>query len=247
MMSDAYTRDYLDRQRSHSLRSATKIVPLVVEEVAPRSVVDVGCGIGAWLSVFSENGVDDVFGLDGDYVAPESLLIPAERFSAVDLRSPFQLERVFDLAISLEVAEHLPERSANGFVSSLCALAPVVLFSAAVPGQGGRAHLNEQWQSYWASRFERHGFTPVDIVRPRVWEDQTVAWWYAQNTLVYVHDDEWQRYPRLAARRGPLLRDVVHPGMYIRSQTTPAIAAQLRRALAHSLRVRIDARLRRRV
>jgi SAM-dependent methyltransferase len=124
------------------------VVPTVLRLVQPEPVVDVGCGDGAWLSVFRELGVNHRFGLDGDYVDRRLLQIPQDQFSATDLSLPFRLPCTFDLAVSLEVAEHLPPQSAEDFVDSLTRLAPVVLFSAAIPLQGGTHHLNEQWPDY---------------------------------------------------------------------------------------------------
>ncbi len=149
-------------------------------------MIDVGCGQGTWLSVFAEYGATDVNGIDGDYVDRDRLEIPADRFHGQDLSRPLAVERTFDLAVSLEVAEHLPEVACDGFVESLTRLAPVVLFSAAAPYQGGQNHVNEQWPEYWAERFARHGYLPVDCLRRRVWANPDVEWWYAQNALLFV-------------------------------------------------------------
>ena len=99
-----------------------------------------------------------------------------------------KLNDAFDLAISMEVAEHLPERCAEPFVESLTRLADVVLFSAAVPFQGGIGHVNEQWGSYWVALFRNRGYTAVDIIRKRIWNDDQIPYWYRQNTLLFVKD-----------------------------------------------------------
>lgn len=181
-----YDDDFYGRQDAAVRDSAEAIVPLVLDTLTVRSAVDVGCGIGTWLSILAAHGVDDVMGVDGPHVAPSALQIPADRFVARDLERPLDLGRRFDLALSLEVAEHLDAAAATTFVASLAALAPAVLFSAAVPHQGGRHHVNEQWQDWWAARFGEHDMVPVDLVRPRVWDDDRVLPWYAQNCLLYV-------------------------------------------------------------
>ncbi len=218
----AYGERFFERIGGAALRSAEAIVPLVLELTKPGSVVDVGCGQGAWLHVFREHGVDDVVGVDGDYVDPASLLIPRECFRAADLTAGIELERGFDLAVSLEVAEHLPERHADTFVAALTGLAPIVLFSAAIPFQGGTHHVNEQWQDYWVERFRARGFVPVDCVRPRVWNDTSVAGWYAQNVLVYARPDALERLPELARaaqRTNPAALSVIHPRLLRRVST----------------------------
>src|SRR6185437_11521231 len=187
MPSEHYTKSFYEGIRNGSVRSAEVIVPLVLDLVRPSSVVDVGCGDASWLAVFQRLGIEDVFGIDGDYVEPELLQIPRDRFEAVDLSKPFNLPRTFDLAISLEVAEHLPADCAPVFVESLTRLAPAVLFSAAIPFQGGNHHVNEQWPDKWAALFREHNYLPVDCIRKRVWENAAVEWWYAQNTLLFAH------------------------------------------------------------
>lgn len=139
-----YTKDYYKDIQGGSRRSAKVIVPLVLELIQPRSVIDVGCGVGAWLSVFKECGVRDIMGVDGDYIDKKMLQIPQERFLSFDLREPLRMDRQFDLVVSFEVAEHLPSECAERFVDSLVRLGPAILFSAAIPFQGGAHHMNEQ-------------------------------------------------------------------------------------------------------
>lgn len=205
-----YTRGFYDAFSSGSRSSAQTVVPIVLDLVGGvRSVLDVGCGIGTWLSAFAEHGVGDLLGVDGEYVDRSQLLVPAEWFAAHDLSVPLALGRTFDLVTSLEVAEHLESSTAGTFVGSLCAHASeAVLFSAAAPGQGGRHHVNEQWPSYWVRLFSAHGFEPFDVVRPRIWDDQSVEWWYRQNTLLFACGEV---AGRLRALDDVRLVDVVHP------------------------------------
>lgn len=171
-----------------SLRSAQVVVPMVLELTRPRRVVDVGCGLGAWLSVFQEQGIRVLKGLDQGW-AVGAFLLGQTTFVPTDLARPFWLEEEFDLAVCLEVAEHLPESSARGLVESLTRSAPAVLFSAAVPGQGGAGHLNEQWPSFWTGLFAAQDFVRIDAVRPRIWRDDRVEWWYRHNLFLYVRRD----------------------------------------------------------
>lgn len=212
-----YGRKFFTGQRAGSVSSAERTVPVLLELVGGvKTVVDLGCGTGTWLAAFMSNGVEDVRGYDGDYVPRDMLLIPADRFQGVDLTKPLTPEegRRADLAISLEVGEHLPTPASETLVASLTAMAPVVAFSAAVPLQGGRDHINEQWPDFWADLFDKHGYTVVDAVRPRVWEDDAVDFWYRQNILLYVQSDRLDDYPALAEARQRTDRrmlSVVHP------------------------------------
>lgn len=197
--------------------SARVVVPVVCKLLSPRSVLDVGCGRGTWLRIFREQGVADTIGIDGPHVAADTLEIPAETFIATDLTEPFDLGRRFDLAVSLEVGEHLDPEVAPAFVRSLVAHAPAVLFSAAIPLQGGPGHVNEAWQSEWANRFAAHGYSAIDAVRPVVWRDERVAYWYAQNTLLYVDETTRRSLDREADGDAPF--DIVHPEMFTRART----------------------------
>ncbi len=216
-----YTGEFYKLIREGARRSAEEIIPLVLEWVRPRSVIDVGCGVGAWLSVVRECGVEDVWGEDGDYIDRSLLMIPEDHFLPSDLNQPPALDKRFDLVISLEVAEHLPRERAAGFIEYLTGLGPVVLFSAAIPHQGGESHLNEQWPDYWAGLFEEQGFVAVDCLRGRFWSNENVEWWYAQNMLLFVRRDHpaldrlIERGPAASSSRTPRL---VHPQLYLRRQ-----------------------------
>jgi SAM-dependent methyltransferase len=211
---DYFTRNLLEGSR----RSAEVVVPLVMQLVRPASVVDVGCGTGGWLAAFRSRGVRDVLGLDGDWAPREMLEIPEENFRAFDLREPLRLGRHFDLVLCLEVAQHLPGECAGPLVRSLTDLGPVVLFSAAVPHQGGVCHVNEQWPGYWARLFDAWGYAAVDCLRDRIWENDEVEWWFAQNLLLFAARDRLRRLPALAregGQVGPSALPRVHPRKYL--------------------------------
>ena len=203
-------RDYeLQQQRSRT--AADVIMPLVLQTTGAKSVVDVGCGVGTWLAACAQLGITDYQGIDGPY-AVELLQIPRERFTVADLRAPLTFDRRYDLAISVEVAEHLPAEVGPAFVKQLTHAAPIVLFSAAIPGQGGTGHINERWLSEWASLFAQHDYFPVNAIRPLIWDRPEVEWWYRQNILLYMRRDH------LPTNYTPLrLIDVVHPELFTRT------------------------------
>lgn len=169
--------------------SAAAVVPWLCDVLEPASVIDVGCGVGTRLAAYRDVGVPRILGLDGEWALRSGLEIPPERFRAIDLANEGEVDERIDLAQSLEVAEHLSEEAADRFVALLTSLAPVVLFSAAIPGQGGEHHVNEQWPGYWASRMKARGYEAFDVVRRHLWHDGSVAWWYVQNTVLYVSGD----------------------------------------------------------
>jgi SAM-dependent methyltransferase len=212
----SYTKEFFEAQKAWSRQAAEVVLPFLLELVPLQSAVDVGCGTGSWLAVLRNLGVLDILGVDSDLVPSEALEIPPDRFLTADLANPLELDRFFDIAISLEVGEHLPEASAETLVQSLTKLAPVILFSAAIPYQGGTGHMNEQWQDYWARMFRRRGCLAVDALRPSIWDHSDVKYWYAQNMLLYVREERLGDYPALAARRSLPIR-IVHPGLYLQT------------------------------
>ncbi len=219
----SYTRDFYELIGEGTRSSAREIIPLLLDllqPILPKSVVDVGCGTGSWLAAFQKLGIADCLGIDGDYVDRTILQIPLNQFQSADLKQPLQLNRKFDLAISLEVAEHLPSTCAENFVNSLTQLAPIILFSAAIPFQGGVEHVNEQWPQYWAYYFQKNGFAVIDCLRQKIWNNDKVEPWYAQNILVFVKQEHLSGYPRLVNEyQNTDLNQlaIVHPKIYFYS------------------------------
>jgi len=213
-----------EAERRLTLEAAQVIVARVMDMIPARSVVDVGCGVGNWLSVFAQHGVEKIVGLDGSYINRDRLAIDASCFVTCDLNQPLgplTLGR-FDLALSLEVGEHLLPARAESLVDDLCALSDVVLYGAAIVSQAGENHINEQWQSYWAEKFMRRGYVVYDVLRPIIWSEPCVVYWYKQNTIFYVKRDsaahrEFER--RFGAPSASML-DLVHPELYLRNTNT---------------------------
>ncbi len=214
-----YNQRFFQDRDDRTRHAARRVLGLVLDALPPvRSAVDVGCGVGTWLSVLTERGVEDVVGAEGDWLDASLLQIDPDRFVRIDLRRPIPIDRTFDLAISLEVAEHVTPEQGDALVAKLTGMADFVLFSAAIPGQGGKHHVNEQWQSYWAERFAKAGFVALDLVRPAIWHEPDIAVWYRQNTLLYARAARLNdlRLPPGVRPVDPASVSVVHPELYTR-------------------------------
>lgn len=169
-------------------RSAFTIAPIVTDLLHPASVVDVGCGEGWWLAAFAAGG-SQVLGVDGHPGTDLAVARSCYRQADLSRDSDLELGR-HELAVCLEVAEHLPPQRSDWLIDTLTAAADAVLFSAAIPGQGGSGHINEQWPSYWADKFGARGFLVTGALRWQIWDhapDQ-IENWYAQNLLLCLKD-----------------------------------------------------------
>lgn len=216
-MRKAYNQAYYQGIAPGSAASAEEVIPVVCSFIKPRSVVDVGCGVATWLAVWEQNGVRDYLGLDGYYVKQDQLHIPVEKFKACNLEEEILIDRKFNLVTSLEVAEHIRPQYAARFVASLCRLSDVVLFSAAIPGQGGVLHYNEQYPQYWADLFAQQGFTGYDCLRRRLWTNNHIDTCYRQNLFFFVKDEVKHEYIEITQHEGPLL-PLVHPDHFAQKE-----------------------------
>ena len=179
-MRPKYRHDSAD----NSDTSPSILIPILLDLFHPQSVLDVGCGIGNWIKTFEENGVSDVLGIDGMHLNKSLFLLGEDKLLLLDLEKPFQLNRKFDMALCLEVAEHLTKDAAHDFIKSLCSVSDIIVFSAAIPGQDGQNHINENWPSFWKEKFQSNGYYFNDIIRPLIWKNELIKFWYKQNTFI---------------------------------------------------------------
>jgi cyclopropane fatty-acyl-phospholipid synthase-like methyltransferase len=186
-MKTLYGHDFYQSRHQQTQYSAKTILTLVLAALPKtNSAVDFGCGVGTWLAMLHENGVEEIQGFDGPWVEHNLLEIPEQNFRQANLEEKINLDKKYDLAISLEVAEHLHPDKAKVFIETLANAADFVLFSAAIPFQGGKGHINEQWPDYWSELFNGHAYDAVDLIRQQIWHENEIPLWYRQNLLLYV-------------------------------------------------------------
>jgi len=187
MSGHEYSHDFYSYIDAGSRRSARAVAAILLAEMKISSLLDIGAGHGAWAAEWLAAGVKSVQAVDGDYVQPDQLAVPKKNFKAHDLSTPLDLKKRFDLVQTLEVAEHLPADKADLFVDNLVAHGDVILFSAAVPHQGGEHHVNEQPPEYWRKKFAARGYRVFDFVRPKLAGQSEVMPWYRFNSYVYAN------------------------------------------------------------
>ncbi|MEP3420327.1 MAG: methyltransferase domain-containing protein [Erythrobacter sp.] len=227
-----YGTDFHANRDARTRAAARHIIGKVIDWVDPKSACDVGCGVGTWLAVARELGIEDVHGFEGPWAKTANLVLDSDEVSFQNLEAKVEADRKFDLAISLEVAEHLDPSRAAGFVGDLCALSDCVMFSAAIPLQGGTGHINEQWQSYWADHFQSKNYIAFDPIRPLIWQDESIAFWYRQNMLVYAREgsEAAAKLAKVTSGTATML-DLVHPDQYLHAE-----AAQPARAISRKVK-----------
>lgn len=215
-----YRRRHLDTQYA-----AMKILSIVTDglSITQDSIVDIGCGVGTWLKVGKENfGFQRAVGIDGSYVPKKYLQISKEEFVPANLEN-YSVNKIlkinnnhkFSIAISMEVAEHITpkKRGAVLFVEKLCALSDIICFSAALPEQGGDAHVNERRLSYWKNIFEQFGYEIYDVIRPSIWNDKKIPVWYRSNAVIFYNIKAEKTFNKDNIHIKPII-DVVHPDMF---------------------------------
>lgn len=184
-----YDEAFYEQNLAEGLLHAEWFVPLLTKIFRPESVLDLGCGRGHFVSALRTWGVN-AWGIEGAQAA-----IVSPYISAHDLRKPIALLHLdrFDLALSIEVAEHIEKEYADVFVDTLVTASDHVVMTAAPPGQGGTMHVNEQPPIYWLQKFTERGYE-VDLAAQskllagisKAREDgHHVAAWWETNLLVF--------------------------------------------------------------
>lgn len=182
-MSVPYDDWYYKEQYGNAFPAAMKVLPRLFEVIGvPESLVDLGCGSGAWCDAAIEYGVRRVVGLDGPWIEARTRFSSGWDLKVCDLRddSPAIMER-FDVALCLEVVEHVDRAHEAKIFKMLDDLSDTVLFSGAVLGQGGLNHVNEQPRSHWDSQMRRMGYSVAAFDVPR-----DIPFWYRDNIGLWV-------------------------------------------------------------
>ena len=212
-----YNKSFYKELDNGSFISAQRLLPMVFDVFHPTSVVDIGCGAGYWLKVCKELGAKEVLGVEGEYITNNLFALDHSELKTADLKLPLQLDKRYDLVISMEVAEHIPEENADVFIDNLVKASDAILFSAAIVAQLGTHHINEQMPEYWAKKFLERGYIAIDYIRPKIWNDEGIEYWYRQNSIIYLKNERLKDFPELessAHATDPdfLLR--IHPEKY---------------------------------
>ena len=179
---------HYDSIGDHSELSASVVIDYLLNDLLfkPSSAIDIGCGLGQWLKVLNTRCSASILGIDGSHVPPRHSFISESNRARINLEDYLYLPtpKRYDLAICLEVAEHLSFDHSDQLIQKLTDSSDTILFSAAIPGQTGENHVNEQPHIFWLEKFQRKGFLVFDPFRKRFWNDARVNWWYAQNMFL---------------------------------------------------------------
>lgn len=216
-----YNSEFYEQRHNNTLYSAQTILDYTLSQLySIKSAIDFGCGVGTWLSVLQENNIT-VSGIDGPWVPQQYLKISVDDFHVYDIEKALDDRNSglwnippADFLISLEVAEHIKASLADNFVDFIATHCQYALFSAAIPGQTGDGHVNEQWPSYWAAKFLNKGFLMLDVIRKNIWADDKIPFWYRQNCflLIQMEKVDIDRYKN--GDRVGRWSDIVHPEQF---------------------------------
>jgi SAM-dependent methyltransferase len=182
------------QQKNNKLKddSAKIVTDFLFQLFKPKSVVDIGCGTGLLLKHFRNKGCE-ILGYEGKWINTELIEenISNNMVKIIDFENLEKNNIVkHDLCLCLEVAEHVSSKQAENFVKFISQHSNLLIFSAAIPNQGGVNHINEQWSDYWDSKFLKLGYVKYDILRPILWSQENITWPHKQNMVVYLHEIE---------------------------------------------------------
>jgi hypothetical protein len=176
---DAATRDAV---REGAKQSAAAVLPIVFAHLGtPAAILDVGTGEGHWREEALGLGVRNAYGVDVELLTNTTGRWDAEEGEPLAM---FNGDERWPLALCLEMAEHVSPVAGGHLVRELCRVSEAVLWSAAIPGQGGDGHVNEQWPDYWTDCFNEHDWILTDPYRERIWQESGIEPWYRQNLLL---------------------------------------------------------------
>lgn len=221
-MKSPYDEVFFQTKLNQSKYTSEIFYKILREQIGDiKSTLDIGCGTGSWLKNFSIFGVNDILGIDY-YVDLNFLEIPKDKFKKLDLSKPLDLKRKFDVILCLEVAEHIPVTASNTLIDSLVKHSDYIVFSAAIPGQGGCNHINEQWQEYWVRKFASNNYTALDCFRPKLWNDNKIPFWFKQNTLLYYNKER-----NINQNINSSIINIVHPDLFAHTLSQSKISSSL--------------------
>ena len=178
---------FYENHGNESYESALHYGEILSRYYQPSKIVDVGCGRGAWLKAFKQHGATTLVGIDGKWNNQSLMIDESISFQPYDLDQDIIVNDCYDLAICVEVAEHLEKSAGYNLIKLLTTVSPVIIFGAAFIRQGGQGHINEDEHSNWANLFDVFDFAVFDLFRQELWGKESVNWWYQQNTFLYVN------------------------------------------------------------
>lgn len=152
---DAFFKEWGNEHKEY-IRSAEMITDILYDSFKPKKLADLGCGCGVYSHLLAKKGVS-VLALDGAQVPKEHAF--SINIHAQDLTVPFENTwGNFDIALCLEVAEHIPEHLTDIFLENILKFSDTLILSAAPKGQDGHHHVNEQPKRYWVKKLAEKGF-----------------------------------------------------------------------------------------
>lgn len=182
-----YDQKFFNNTLKFENSSAKAFVGILIKYFEPKSVIDIGCGIGIYLTEFNNSRIE-ILGFDGSPAAIADSLV-GDKIKLHDLCRPFKLNRQFDLCLCLEVAEHLKSTCSQTLTDTLTNLSKTIIFTAATPGQGPKSigHINEQLPEYWQKLFKQKNFTLNKKLTERIkrqMEAEKIVWWLTKNLMI---------------------------------------------------------------
>lgn len=181
-------KDYLFYSEDERVYESAKRIYEVISPYLPKinSVVDIGCGMAAFSKVFQESGVEKVTLIDHPNFKASNCLVKQEfQFIPCNLDKEIPENLSADLLICTEVLEHITKKRSLQVLDFITSCSDIIIFSAAIPRQGGLGHINEQRHEFWIKEFKKREFDYADLFKTKIINDESIFYWLRQNIFIF--------------------------------------------------------------
>ena len=181
---ETYDKNFYEKHECYYKKAVTNFTNYMLENFEFDSICDIGCGTGEFLSQLQ--GTKDVLGIDFSVGASECLVLDRAKYLDADVTKPLNLNRTFDVVVSLEVFEHIFKELEDVYLDNIDSLSPkYLILSCAVPRQWGRHHVNPREPEYVIETLLKRGYE-VDVERTEKFKCiKKLAAFYRKNTHVF--------------------------------------------------------------
>lgn len=198
-----------DEKLHHNFKDPKIIIEEILKHFHPKKVIDLWCWLGAFVKTFQDHWID-AYWVNWPRVEKDKLVMNEDRLIIKNLEEFCDFKKWYDMAITIEVAEHIDAKYADNFIKTITSCADIIIFSAAIPWQWWFKHVNEQSPEYREEKFNKLWYRFYDVFRWKFWNNKDIAISHRQNMFLVMK--EWINLPSSLEEKSP--RYIIHPELF---------------------------------